>query len=182
MTTKTTLGLFTIGALVLGAIIYAVTWSKSGDNGQMQTKIDPLNATYTIEQRQVKLSAGKAEQEIVPGSASKMITLVFGTPTVGDLNNDGRADAALLLTQNGGGSGTFYFAAAALQQVSGDYIGTNSLFLGDRIAPQNVELRAGKFIVNYAERAANEPMATAPSIGKSMFLQVVGTTLQQTTD
>jgi len=136
--------------------------------------IDPLNATYIIEEKSVTLVNGKTEQEIVAGSASKLKTMAFGTPTKGDLNDDGIVDAALILTQNSGGSGTFYYAAAAVYN-SGNKktVGTNGILLGDRIAPQNILINGEIILVNYADRKKGESMATPPSVGISKYFGVM---------
>jgi len=57
------------------------------------------------------------------------------------------------------------------------YKGTNAILLGDRIAPQTTEIKNGQVIVNYADRAAGEPMTARPSVGVSKYLKVEGTTL-----
>jgi hypothetical protein len=53
------------------------------------------------------------------------------------------------------------------------YLGTNAVFLGDRIAPQTTEIRDEEIIVNYAERKLDEPMTTPPSIGVSKYFKIV---------
>ncbi len=136
----------------------------------------PLDASYSIDGREVRLSNGQAEQEAAPGSAEKVTTRVFGEPIYGDLNGDGTWDAALFLTQDTGGSGTFYYVAAAIREGDG-YLGTNAVLLGDRIAPQNVQLESGLVVANYAERAPDEPMTAAPSIGVSKYLTLAGAEL-----
>lgn len=133
--------------------------------------VDPLEATYIIERQEVRLSQGRAEEEAAPGSATKIKTSVFGQPVFGDLDGDGKDDAALILLHQPGGSGSFYYAAAALND-SGSWRGTNAVFLGDRIAPQNVIIRDSVIVVNYADRRPGEPMTTPPSVGKSMVLAV----------
>ncbi|HNB36631.1 MAG TPA: hypothetical protein PK414_10455, partial [Anaerolineales bacterium] len=80
---------------------------------------DYKNATYLIEGSFVTLSDGFFEAEIAPGSASKITTRYFGNEAFGDLNSDGKADAAFLLTQTTGGSGTFFYLVVALQTTSG---------------------------------------------------------------
>jgi hypothetical protein len=43
--------------------------------------------------------------------------------------------------------------------------GTNALYLGDRIAPQNTSIdpnNRAQFVVSYTDRAPNEPMSTQP--------------------
>lgn len=130
---------------------------------------DPQNATYLIEGQEVTLVNGVAENEIAPGSASKLVTRYFGNELQIDLNSDGLMDTALLLTQESGGSGTFFYVAAALQQ-EGGYLGTNAIILGDRIAPQSTNVDPGnplQFIVNYADRKPAEPMSAQPSVGVS---------------
>lgn len=140
---------------------------------------DYLNATYTIDGASVALANGMHEEAAAPGSASKIVTRFFGNEANGDVNGDGKPDSAFLLTQETGGSGTFYYVAVALATSTG-YIGTNAVFLGDRIAPQTTEIRDGYIIVNYADRAAGEPMTARPSIGVSRYFAVTGTTLAET--
>ncbi|TSC60549.1 MAG: hypothetical protein LiPW15_427 [Parcubacteria group bacterium LiPW_15] len=106
-----------------------------------------------------------------PGSAAKIVTDYFGNEAKGDLNGDGAEDVGFFITQTTGGSGTFYYAVAALKK-DDNYEGTNAIFLGDRIAPQTMEIRNGILIANYAERRAGDPMTTSPSMGKSKYLEI----------
>ncbi len=132
---------------------------------------DPLNTTYTIEGKEVRLINGYHEEQTAPGSATKIKTRVFGKPAYGDLDGDGEEDAALFLVQDPGGSGTFYYVAAALRK-SGIYQGTNAVFLGDRISPRTIKIQKGVIIVDYADRRPDEPMAAPPSMGKKKYLAV----------
>jgi hypothetical protein len=134
-----------------------------------ESALDPLNASYPIEGRQVHLINGHGETEATPGSATKIKTSVFGKPVYGDLDGDGKEDAALLLVYDPGGSGTFYYVAAAVK-VNGAYRGTNGVLLGDRIAPKDVRVRNGVVTVNYADRRPEEAMSASPSVGKSQYL------------
>ncbi len=139
---------------------------------------NPLNATYTLNDRQTTLVNGYAEESVASGLTGKVITRVFGIPTIGDINGDGTLDAALLLSQEMGGSGTFYYAAAAIASSSGA-LGTNAIFLGDRIAPQNIEIRDGQIIANFADRKPGEPMTASPSLGVSAYINYVDGKLQE---
>jgi len=141
--------------------------------GAQTFTLDPKNCTYTIDGKNITLVNGYSEQEIVPGSASKIITQYFGNEVTGDFNDDGISDKAFLITQDAGGSGTFYYVAVALGD-EGKCAGTNAILLGDRIAPQTTEYRDGKIIVNYAERKPNEPMTARPSVGVSKYLEISG--------
>ena len=131
----------------------------------------PLNATYEVDGQAIKLLDGRREVQAAPGSVTRITTFVFGRPVFGDLDGDGDDDAALFLVQQPGGSGTFYYVAAALK-LKGAYQGTNAVFLGDRIAPQTLRISNGVIIADYADRREGEPMATSPSVGKSMYLTI----------
>ncbi len=174
----------TFSALLLGAVILSTVWFfySSQQNGDVvgiaQAPImSPKDATYVIDGKRVILNNGVAEQEVVPGSASKVVTRYFGNEVSHDLDGDGRLDTAFLLSQETGGSGVFYYLVAALNKESG-YVGSKGVFIGDRIAPQSTSMGDGNVIVvNYAERAVGEDFSTQPSIGKSMWLMLDPTTL-----
>ena len=131
--------------------------------------IDVKNITYTIDGESFTLVHGVAQKDIAPNSATKNTLAFFGEPVYGDVNNDGIDDAAILLVNNPGGSGTFYYAVLAIA-IGNTYVATNAINLGDRIAPQTVEIHDGQVIYNYAERKAGESMTTQPSIGKSFYV------------
>jgi hypothetical protein len=132
------------------------------------------NGVYLIDGQTITLANGVAETELAPGSASKQVTRFFGNAADIDLNSDGLMDSAFLLQQENGGSGTFYYVVAALKTTNG-YLGTNAIFLGDRIAPQSTNIdpnNPSQFIVNYADRNAGEPMSSAPTVGVSKTFKI----------
>jgi heat shock protein HslJ len=107
-----------------------------------------------------------------------VVTRYFGNELKTDLNGDGREDTFFLLTQETGGSGTFYYGVGALNTVDG-YVGTQGLFIGDRIAPQTTNKGDGNIVVvNYAVRKAGEDFSVRPSLGKSLWLKLDPATLQ----
>lgn len=136
---------------------------------------DYKDGAYQIEGEIVKLIGGLAEKDPPASggssSAARMITRYFGNEITGDFNEDGFEDVAFFLTQEAGGSGTFFYAAAALGSASG-YLGTNAVFLGDRISPQPVEWKDGYLIFNYADRAEGQPMTARTSVGVSEYFQI----------
>lgn len=168
---KTSLIIFVVAVLALGIGL---------DIYQMKSRVasfpDAKNATYVIEGKNQTLVNGRAEEELAPGSASRIITQYFGNEVVGDFNRDGQKDVAFLLSQQTGGSGTFYYVAVALGQKKG-VRGTNAIFLGDRIAPQSTVFQNGEIVVNYADRKLGEPMSTNPSMGVSKYFTVVDESL-----
>jgi len=130
---------------------------------------DVKNITYKIANQSFDMKNGRAEVSIVPGSASKNVLSLFGEPVFGDLNGDGLVDAAVLLVNTSGGSGAFYYATLAINTGDG-YKATEAMYLGDRIAPQTVEIHDGRAVYNFAERKGTDPMTTPPSIGKSVWV------------
>lgn len=135
---------------------------------------DPLNTTYTIEGKEVRLVDGKAQN----GST---MTELFDSPITGDLTGDKVNDAGVILVVSGSGSGTFYYAAAAINNpTTYTYAGTNALFLGDRISPQTKSISNQVYTVNYADRKEGEPMSATPSAAVSKYFKVNGTTLTET--
>lgn len=140
----------------------------------------PDQACYMIEKQEICLVNGCHEVAAAPESAAKIKTMIFGQPVHGDLNGNGNKDASMFLVQDKGGSGIFYYAAAALH-INGVFAGTHAIFLGDRISPQNIEIRDGVIIVSYAERKIGEPMTTPPSMGVSKYLVVKENLLMETT-
>jgi len=156
--------------IILAVGIFLSTGAQNPKTAQTSpASFDPLNATYSIEGQSVTFVNGASE---TPDATTK----IFGQPVLGNLDGDGKPDASVFIYQQSGGTGTFYYVAAAIN-VNGIAQGTNGIFLGDRIAPQNLEIKNGQIIANYADRAPGEPMAANPSVGVSRYFNYNGTTL-----
>ncbi len=164
----------------LGLLFFPVLFGCSGSlhtggqrtvHAEVRKASDPGNGTYRIENEWVRLADGRSETEIVPGASSKTITTLFAQPVYGELAGNGDVDAVLLLAQQSGGSGSFFYVSVALN-VGGSYQGTNAVFLGDRIAPQKIEIRTGRIIVLYKDRRPDEPMVATPSVSKTKRLRI----------
>ncbi len=119
---------------------------------------------YFIKEKPTAVVGEKAvDPKLVSFVADGNHLSIFGEPVYGELNNDGKQDAGVLLVYNSTGSGTFYYVAAVLSGSNNK--GTNTILLGDRIAPQNIEIKDGKLIANYADRGPKDPMTVKPYIG-----------------
>ena len=70
--------------------------------------------------------------------------------------------AVILERQDGGDSDRYYLAAALNSQ--GAMNGTAGIVLGDRVAPQNLDVRDGKIIVSYLDRKKGEAATVAPTV------------------
>lgn len=170
--------------VVGGAALFFVTGAEKGSDDPRTwedvSKLpdSPRDASYRIDDREVRLADGRAEEEVAPGSAGKAVTEMWGEPVYGDLSDNGdTSDAALILTRTEGGSGTFYYVVAALKDNTG-YLGTNAVLLGDRIAPQNIVVQQGMIVITYADRTSSEAMTNVPSEGKTAYLTVSGADLR----
>lgn len=162
--------LIALGCVALGFIGFVALNSYIYQEKQADGAPDEKNATYLIEGAPVTLVNGTAETA-TEGSAITTLTQYFGNALRTDLNADGREDVVFLLTQQGGGSGTFFYVVPALNTANG-YVGGTAFFIGDRIAPQNINLDEDgtTIIVNYADRKPDEPFTADPSVGVSVWL------------
>lgn len=152
---------------------------EPGSGGPV-ARTSPLDATFTIEGKRLSMTGGRHEEPAAPGSAAMAVIQVLGKPAYGDLDGDGKEDAALVLAWSGGGSGTFYYAAAAIFR-DGAYVGTNGVRLGDRIIPRSLEIRGGVIAVGYLDRRPGQPMAAAPTEARTKRLAVRDGVLREIT-
>jgi hypothetical protein len=135
---------------------------QNNQNATSTQNSDPANSTYTIDGKKISLTNGQYSDNAA-GSIK-----IFEANTKGDVNYDNLDDTVVILVNDSKGSGIFYYVALAIKNSAG-YEGTDAILLGDRIAPQNTEIRGGIIIVNYADRKTGEPMTTAPSAGVSRY-------------
>jgi hypothetical protein len=140
------------------------------------------SATYKIEGELITLKNGIALTPSAPGSASIDTMRYFGNEVRGDFDKNGTEDIAFLMTKESGGSGTFFYLAVALLLDNQLYSGINTIFLGDRIAPQTTELKNDQIVVNYADRMPNDPMTKKPSIGVSRYFKIINHSLVEVTE
>ena len=128
------------------------------------------DGTFTISGMKFTLKNGYSEVTDI-GMATKTITRYFGKDAIGDVNNDGRTDRTFLITQEFGGSDKFFYLVALLDLPSGR-VGTQALYLGDRIAPQIISIDSkGIVMVNYLDRIEGKSLTDPALIKKSLSLK-----------
>jgi len=165
------------GQLILFLLLVLLLGFSLTFNNRIGGQGDLHDGIYIINGKKVNLRDGFSESRI-PNSSAKVITNYFGNDVRSDLDKDGKEDIVFMVTQNSGGSGTFYYLIARLNNSSEDKY-SHALYLGDRIAPQNIEIKDdGTIVVNYAERQVDESFAIPPSVGKSLFLSLDTKTMQ----
>lgn len=126
------------------------------------------NGSYTIEGKLFQLQGGKIS---VPNPATGLnhTVEIFGEPVFGDVNNDGKKDAVILLASTPNKNGTFYYITLGIEK-NGVYNITETLYIGHDIAPQTVRVEDGDAVFNYAERKAGDPVTAQASEGKSIWI------------
>ncbi|MDP4009017.1 MAG: hypothetical protein Q8P71_01145 [bacterium] len=129
-------------------------------------KPDPSNATFIFEDGPITLSGGKATQTVSPDSGFLEEISLTKVQDLGDINEDNRDDAVVLIERIGGGSGQFFYIAAFVSSGS-SFKGTNAFYVGDRISPQSVDVSNGIITLKYLDRSAEEPFAASPTIPAS---------------
>lgn len=129
-------------------------FDKSRDSRNF--KPDPSNGIFIFEDGPVTLTNGKNSKDDVE-------TAILGEISYGDINRDGKSDAALLISQYAGGTGIFIYLAAYVSSPT-NYKGTNTIFIGDRISPQKISIKDEVITVEYLDREEDESFATEPTI------------------
>lgn len=152
-----------LGALLVGLLLGCAADKRISAAEPSVLGLNPLNATYILEGREISLQDGRSETVITTDSATKVKTSVWGAVVSADLDDDGDDDAVLSLVHEPGGSGTFYYLVVALNE-EGQYRGTNALPLGDRISVQEITARAGIIETKLKVRGPDEPMSSSPSV------------------
>ncbi|MEB3160726.1 MAG: hypothetical protein VKL20_04625 [Synechocystis sp.] len=127
------------------------------------------NATYTIPDlgentpREYTLNNGQYKEGSTTITAMQPIA-------VGDVNQDGEADAAVILAVNTGGSGTFMYLASTTIQ-NGQVSNLDTIPLGDRVRVQSLKIKDGRIRLNILTHQADDPQC-CPSQLVSMAYQL----------
>lgn len=130
-------------------------------------KPDPLNGTYTFEggeeSYEVTFKDGSAKRIGTGPLQTSFETEITVYKDFGDLNADGKEDAAIIIGETSGLSAIPLYVAA---YVSGPirYNGSNAIFLGDRIQPESIDINNGIITVVYLDRDEDEPLAAEPTV------------------
>jgi hypothetical protein len=118
------------------------------------------NFAYVLEQApggKATLVNGKFEAATGAGATQK-VTAVLAEPIVaGDLNGDGAADAAVILTASTGGSGAFVNLHAVLNE-GGKPVDTALALLGDRVQVKSLAIQGGALVVDLMTHGPKDPL------------------------
>lgn len=156
---------------VVGGLAWVMFFKPAPEKIDSPSANDPKNISYIFSGTPILLVDGVATTPVAEGSDEVQTTRYFGNALSIDLNQDGRMDEVFLVTQETEGSGVFFYLVGALNTEHG-YVGSEAVFIGDRIAPQRTELGDNNLVfVQYQERAPGEPFTTEPSVAKTLRLK-----------
>jgi hypothetical protein len=118
------------------------------------------NATYptSLAQRVVTLRDGLFEAPAAPGSAALLLVRLVDLAAFGDLDADGRPDAAVVLVTSGGGSGVF-IDLVAVHNEGGAPQPVARVQLGDRVLVRELAIEDRTIVVRMRARGAADPFA-----------------------
>jgi hypothetical protein len=136
------------------------------------------NLAFSIDGRDVWLFEGRTQEKDDSGNVLWQTGLT-AHQAAGDLNGDGRDDAAAVIVRAGGARGSFYYLVAALAgRSSGDKPpvarATNTYFLGPSIQVQQFEVASGKIHVYYLAYAPGDKTDSPPSLVEDVRFVVQG--------
>ena len=133
------------------------------------------NATYLVDGDKIKLKNGSYQAGTI--AEANYLLVNFDTAALGDLNNDGKNDAAVIYFYNGGGSGSFVVLAAMINQ-DGNPVQVASEDLGDRTVVKSISIQGGKIILNLLVHGPKDSMAE-PTVKQTRTYRLAGDKLVQ---
>lgn len=127
------------------------------------------NATYTIPDLGENTTSAYPLENGQYQANGVTVTLIQPI-AMGDVDQDGNGDAAVILAVNTGGSGTFIYLAAATIQ-NGQLSNPDTVPLGDRVRVQSLNIKDGRIRLNLLTHQADDPQC-CPSELVSMAYQL----------
>lgn len=113
------------------------------------------NSEYIVSGEKIKLTNGIYEHGTI--AKGDLLLLEIGEVTFGELNSDGKEDAAVILKSSGGGSGVFTELAAVINK-NGIPYHVASVEIGDRVKIQSISIKSEQIIVNMLKHGPSDPM------------------------
>ena len=112
------------------------------------------------------------------GDGASMVNKVgYLNSAIGDLDKDGKKDAAVVLWANTGGSGTFIYLFAVTNKSKTLYQ-AGSIMIGDRTQVKSMAIDGGKIVLQVVDFGPNDPKC-CPSLNKTRTFQLQAGTLSE---
>jgi hypothetical protein len=132
------------------------------------------NATYfaPFYERTITLVNGSYSEG---SGASTYSVYMLGIYAFGDLNGDGKFDAAVILVENGGGSGSFV-SVVAVTNLGGAPHQVSEVQLGDRVQVSSADISLGVIHLNMLVQGPSDPLC-CPSQAETQSFWLMGNKL-----
>lgn len=163
--------------IVLGLGTYKFNYSNrdihmvnnaTGTNN-FSPQINAYDHVYNIENQLITLVNGIESKNFPNEDRLNQVTKYWGGDLRGDFDNNGTEDVVFILTQERGDGKILYYVTALMNKT----VTIPAILLGDRIAPQTINLEKNNIIaVNYADRGRGEPFTVSPSFAKTLRLKI----------
>ncbi len=151
-------------------VLMIFTWLIVVETSASSLTLEALkNAEYHCEfaaAGSVKLVNGAYQGELSVGSSADLTVTLGEMVALGDLDEDGTEDAAVILIVDPGGSGTFYYLAVVVDE-DGKPRNVASVLLGDRVQVKSVSIQSGKIVLNLVAQGPGDPMC-CPTLEKTL--------------
>lgn len=138
---------------------------------------DYKNTSYAIDGQRVALKEGVGLSQQL-GTSSPVTVKIFSNEVTADFDQNNFMDTSVLLEVNGADAGVFYYFALSLSSSTGS-VGTNSIFIGNRILPKSTVYTKGEFTLSYYDRGLHESMATKPTKLMTRKFKLINGTLTE---
>jgi len=147
-----------------------------GEDNKSAVTLEALkNGTYNIQSRTfpdpVTLKDGKYEA-VTNGLPVEVVIYGNDKFSLGDLNNDGKQDGAVVLVCSTGGSGAFRTLEAVIEK-DGKPVHVASAFLGDRVVIEAMKIYKGQIIIHMLTQGP-EGGATNPTVEQVLIYELEG--------
>jgi len=114
----------------------------------------------------VTLSLGEYRKRVTPNSASETVVKLSDKKAFGLIN--GKETGAVILVTDPGGSGTFYDLALLIKETAG-WVNTDTVFLGDRVKVQSIEITGDTIVIKMKTHGPGDPMCCPSTAAVKQF-------------
>ncbi|MGB9765816.1 MAG: hypothetical protein ACPLZD_10760 [Candidatus Saccharicenans sp.] len=142
-------------------LLSAILWLSGSLGLSFQTSLSDSSLKKLVRNFEYTLSTG-FKYKLADGcfkqgrSIEDYVNIRLDSFISGDLNGDGRQDAAVVLVSNYGGSGFFYELTALINDGL-SFHQTNSLELGDRVEIKKIRINQEKVIIDLLTQGPDDP-------------------------
>ena len=179
---------FIVVYAVYGAIIGLIL-KNSKKSGTIVTTLILLIVAVGFQQTIVSWQIPTSPQDVVNQTAAIITSVMkpvsspqqyFGMEATGDLNSDDTDDIAFILHRDDPSRGVLYYLTTAIATSTG-HEGTNLVFLGDKVKPQDISINNEIVDIDYTLGTSTTTRQFYAHIINGNLQQITGTSSASTT-